>query len=35
MKRTQLVFAIAWDLANRPDRIVVDKNNVNIKTSVL
>lgn len=25
MKRTQLVFAIAWDLANRPDRIVVDK----------
>ena len=31
MKRTQLVFAIAWDLANRPDRIVVDKNNVNIK----
>ncbi|MCT3924314.1 M28 family peptidase [Elizabethkingia anophelis] len=25
MKRTQLVFAIAWDLANRSDRIVVDK----------
>ena len=25
MKRTQLVFAIAWDLANRPDRIVVEK----------
>jgi Zn-dependent M28 family amino/carboxypeptidase len=25
MKRTQLVFTIAWDLANRPDRIVVDK----------
>ncbi|HAY3533471.1 M28 family peptidase [Elizabethkingia anophelis] len=25
MKRTHLVFAIAWDLANRPDRIVVDK----------
>ncbi|WP_407509371.1 M28 family metallopeptidase [Elizabethkingia anophelis] len=25
MKRTQLVFAIAWDLANRPERIVVDK----------
>lgn len=25
MKRTQLVFAIAWNLANRPDRIVVDK----------
>jgi len=25
MKRTQLVFTIAWDLANRPDRIIVDK----------
>ncbi|MCL1671438.1 MULTISPECIES: M28 family metallopeptidase [Elizabethkingia] len=25
MKRTQLVFTIAWDLANRSDRIVVDK----------
>ncbi|CAN1485205.1 M28_like_PA domain containing protein [Flavobacteriaceae bacterium] len=24
-KRTQLAFAIAWDLVNRPDRIVVDK----------
>ena len=24
-KRTQLVFATAWELANRPDRIVVDK----------
>ena len=24
-KRAQLVFAAAWDLANRPDRIVVDK----------
>lgn len=25
-KRTQLVFATAWELANRADRIVVDKN---------
>lgn len=25
-KRTQLVFATAWELANRKDRIVVDKN---------
>lgn len=24
-KRTQLVFTTAWDIANRPDRIVVDK----------
>ncbi|WP_027379446.1 M28 family metallopeptidase [Chryseobacterium daeguense] len=24
-KRTQLVFATAWELANRPERIVVDK----------
>jgi Zn-dependent M28 family amino/carboxypeptidase len=24
-KRAQLAFAIAWDLANRPDRIIVDK----------
>jgi len=24
-KRTQLVFATAWEIANRPDRIVVDK----------
>jgi hypothetical protein len=24
-KRTQLAFVIAWDLANRPERIVVDK----------
>jgi Zn-dependent M28 family amino/carboxypeptidase len=24
-KRAQLAFAIAWDLTNRPDRIVVDK----------
>ncbi|WP_281323845.1 M28 family peptidase [Flavobacterium sp. IMCC34518] len=24
-KRAQLAFTIAWDLANRPDRIVVDK----------
>jgi len=24
-KRAQLAFAIAWDLANRPERIVVDK----------
>jgi len=24
-KRTQLVFATAWELANRKDRIVVDK----------
>jgi len=24
-KRAQLAFVIAWDLANRPDRIVVDK----------
>jgi Zn-dependent M28 family amino/carboxypeptidase len=24
-KRTQLAFVIAWELANRPDRIVVDK----------
>ncbi|QCX52586.1 M28 family metallopeptidase [Elizabethkingia sp. JS20170427COW] len=25
MKRAKLIFATAWDLANRPDRIVVDK----------
>lgn len=25
-KRTQLVFATAWEIANRPDRIIVDKN---------
>lgn len=25
MKRTQLVFTTAWELANRPERIVVDK----------
>jgi hypothetical protein len=24
-KRTQLSFAMAWELANRPERIVVDK----------
>ncbi|UPQ76539.1 M28 family metallopeptidase [Chryseobacterium nepalense] len=24
-KRTQLVFATAWEIANRPDRIIVDK----------
>ncbi|WP_348799696.1 M28 family peptidase [Flavobacterium adhaerens] len=24
-KRTQFAFAIAWELANRPDRIVIDK----------
>lgn len=24
-KRTQLVFSTAWELANRPDRIIVDK----------
>ncbi len=24
-KRTQLIFATAWELANRKDRIVVDK----------
>lgn len=24
-KRTQLAFVIAWELANRPDRIIVDK----------
>ncbi|WP_300977307.1 M28 family peptidase, partial [Flavobacterium sp.] len=24
-KRTQLAFAMAWELANRPERIVVDK----------
>ena len=24
-KRTQLVFATAWELANRKERIVVDK----------
>ncbi len=26
-KRTQLVFATAWELANRPDRIIVDGKN--------
>lgn len=26
-KRTQLIFATAWELANRADRIVVDKKN--------
>lgn len=25
-KRTQLAFAVAWELANRPNRIVVDRN---------
>jgi hypothetical protein len=24
-KRTQLVFTTAWEIANRPERIVVDK----------
>jgi hypothetical protein len=25
-KRTQFAFAIAWEIANRKDRLTVDKN---------
>jgi hypothetical protein len=32
-KRTQLVFATAWELANRPDRIIVDGKNTRYKKS--